>query len=370
MRLHSPIDPGDWELIVFSGIPYRVKVTGQSVVDFMYDFVEPFEGPHPGLTLLAGRPMAGTASIMSVTATGLPHYTSLLLRDVALLNARGEVQRKEPLKSTSSPDIFLVEFETLPDDGFSVQLQGVGENSTEFRRQSPTIASVTKTRVKVNADPSVKVGSNVNVSFNVTNAGPSSQYRILITDDQNFIQSKPMSLMIDTDQTVEGNSIISVPEGTDPGTVVTVTVVARSSLDFGYSILELTVVSKVQDLRAPTCDVVGRISECPAESPAQCSLQSWSLSARFVSQGADRLSIYTRHGNGSLDREETQDGGQMVTLVTYNSSCCFPNVELVAVDKRWNVGKCSSRVRSRAPGSAPRNAAILLVAALVACLAS
>ncbi|XP_038670283.1 von Willebrand factor A domain-containing protein 7-like [Scyliorhinus canicula] len=368
IRLHSPIDPGDWDLVVSSGIPYSVKVTGQSVVDFMYDFVEPFEGPHPGLTLLAGRPMAGTASIMSVTVTGLPHYTSLRLRNVALLNARGEVLRKEPLKSTSSPDIFLVEFETLPDDGFSVQLVGVGENSIEFHRQSPTIASVTKTRVKVNADPSVKVGSNANVSFTVTNAGPSSQYRIHVTDDQNFIQSEPMSLTIDNNQTVEGNSIISVPEVTEPGTVVTVTVEARSSLDFGYSILELTVVSRIQDLRPPICDVVGRISECPAEPLAQCSLQSWSLSAKFVSHGTDRVSIYARHGNGSLDREETQDGSQMVTLVTFKSSCCFPNVELVAVDKLGNVGKCSSRVRSRAPSLAARNAAILLVAALVACL--
>jgi hypothetical protein len=32
---------------------------GQSTIAFIYDFVETFEGPHPGYALISGRPQAG-----------------------------------------------------------------------------------------------------------------------------------------------------------------------------------------------------------------------------------------------------------------------------------------------------------------------
>ena len=32
---------------------------GQSTIAFIYDFVETFDGPHPGYALISGRPQAG-----------------------------------------------------------------------------------------------------------------------------------------------------------------------------------------------------------------------------------------------------------------------------------------------------------------------
>lgn len=33
---------------------------GQSMITFIYDFVERFGGPHPGYAVLSGRPQEGT----------------------------------------------------------------------------------------------------------------------------------------------------------------------------------------------------------------------------------------------------------------------------------------------------------------------
>lgn len=37
-----------------------IVLTGQSTITFIYDFVERFEGPHPGYAVITGRPPAGT----------------------------------------------------------------------------------------------------------------------------------------------------------------------------------------------------------------------------------------------------------------------------------------------------------------------
>ncbi|XP_067874700.1 von Willebrand factor A domain-containing protein 7-like isoform X2 [Heterodontus francisci] len=365
IRLHSTTDIGEWELVVSSGTPYNVKVTGQSVVDFMYDFTESFEGPHPGLTLLPGRPLAGKESVLVVTVAGLPLYPFLILQEVALVDLQGEALRKEPLKTTASPDTFLVEFDTLPDRGFYVQLSGRDGNNLKFRRQSSTLNTVTNTAVKVIAKDTVKVGMNTNISYTITNKGSPSLYKIHTTDDHNFTQSQPSSVFINSNQTIEGTSIVSAPDGTEPGTVVTVTVEARSPLDLGYSVHELTVISQVQDLTPPTCGITARSKQCPPGGQAQCGLKLWSLTARFTNSGMDKVAIYARRGNGTFTREEKQGG---VTLVHYTSSCCFPDVDLVGVDTAGNAGRCSTRVNNRGQSSAAYNMAALVATSLLSCL--
>lgn len=36
-----------------------VLYPGQSMITFIYDFVERFEGPHPGYAVISGRPLSG-----------------------------------------------------------------------------------------------------------------------------------------------------------------------------------------------------------------------------------------------------------------------------------------------------------------------
>uniref|UniRef100_A0A8C9R7E5 von Willebrand factor A domain containing 11 n=1 Tax=Scleropages formosus TaxID=113540 RepID=A0A8C9R7E5_SCLFO len=51
---------GPWRIDMDSRKAYTLKVTGQSSTAFLYDFVEPFEGPHPGYMVIESRPRAGT----------------------------------------------------------------------------------------------------------------------------------------------------------------------------------------------------------------------------------------------------------------------------------------------------------------------
>ncbi|XP_067831468.1 von Willebrand factor A domain-containing protein 7-like [Heptranchias perlo] len=371
IRLHSPTDIGEWDLTVISGTPYSVKVTGQSVVDFTYDFIELFSGPHPGFVQLPGRPLAGEAGVMAITVTGLPIYPSFSLRNVTLLSPQGEALRWGFPNETASPDTFLVTFRSLPANAFYVRLMGEQqEEKFTFHRQSPTLNSVTNTAVRVTADPTVKPGTNHNVSFTVTNNGKASLYLMRLTNDQQFSQSQPYSIYVGNNQSIEGTGVISVPEGTEPGTMVTVTVEAQSqaTVDFSYSILQLTVTSEAEDITPPACSITATSKECRKEGQAACGLKHWTVSAMFTESGTGMEAIYTDQGNRTMVQMETQDGGRHTTVVHYSASCCFPDVEFVGIDKAGNVGLCSASANNRGQSSADHNMAVLLAACLMSCV--
>uniref|UniRef100_A0A8C9Y1V7 von Willebrand factor A domain containing 11 n=1 Tax=Sander lucioperca TaxID=283035 RepID=A0A8C9Y1V7_SANLU len=60
IRFTADIQTGTWKININSNQPYTLKVTGQSTITFIYEFVERFGGPHPGYAVLSGRPQAGT----------------------------------------------------------------------------------------------------------------------------------------------------------------------------------------------------------------------------------------------------------------------------------------------------------------------
>eukprot|EP00061_Rhincodon_typus_P000880 g13071.t1 len=91
---------------------------------------------------------AGKESVMSVTVPGLAQYPGLGIQEVALVSTWGEVLLKEPLGNESSDGSYLVKFPTLPGSTFHVQLNGHRENNLVFKRQSPTLTTVTNTVVK------------------------------------------------------------------------------------------------------------------------------------------------------------------------------------------------------------------------------
>uniref|UniRef100_A0A3B4T4V0 von Willebrand factor A domain-containing protein 7-like n=1 Tax=Seriola dumerili TaxID=41447 RepID=A0A3B4T4V0_SERDU len=59
IRLNADKQTGRWQITINSNQPYTLKVTGQSTITFIYNFVESFKGPHPGFAVLSGRPQAG-----------------------------------------------------------------------------------------------------------------------------------------------------------------------------------------------------------------------------------------------------------------------------------------------------------------------
>lgn len=64
--------------------------------------------------------------------------------------------------------------------------------------------------------------------------------------------------------------------------------------------------------------------------------------------GIDRVSL--RQGNGALSTSLAA-GNENITLVSYNASCCSPDVELLAVDQVGNVGSCFYSARTTATTS-------------------
>jgi len=53
--------------------------------------------------------------------------------------------------------------------------------------------------------------------------------------------------------------------------------------------------------------------------------------------GVERVSL--RGGNGNMN-STLAAGNENITLISYTSSCCSPDVELLVVDRVGNVGTC------------------------------
>lgn len=71
IRLNPDKETGTWKINITSTQPYTLKVTGQSTITFIYDFVERFKGPHPGYAVVSGRPQAGTLIVIHLFNTYL-----------------------------------------------------------------------------------------------------------------------------------------------------------------------------------------------------------------------------------------------------------------------------------------------------------
>ncbi|XP_072909923.1 von Willebrand factor A domain-containing protein 7-like isoform X2 [Hemitrygon akajei] len=360
---------GEWSLTVQSGTPYTVKVTGQSVVDFLYEFVEAFEGPHPGLVTVTGRPLAGEPATLRVTMTGLENYPSHQPKNISLLDFQGRTLSKEALTPTSETGTFLAEFLSFPSQEFLVLLAGTEEVGRIFRRQSPSVTSISSTKLTVMFDPSFIAGENITIRFNISNAGPGSVYSISLADDQNVTSGNPLRLYVGKNQSAEGNLTTPTPTNVEAGTLVTVTLEAQSNIDFTYAVLQLTVTERNVDTDPPTCRTTALTGHCPAkkEHEVDCAEQTWGLHAEFSERGADWASVRARHDKGNLTTEQQQKGEFRLTLVEYNSTCCHPSITLLGVDASGNVGSCFIEARSRAgPSTASGGAAALLSLSIIA----
>ena len=77
--------------------------------------------------------------------------------------------------------------------------------------------------------------------------------------------------------------------------------------------------------------------DCPRDV-SQCGPFHWGLTANLTDgNGTGVESVFLHQGNGSLSHTALTDS---VILASYNASCCSQIVEIVAVDKIGNVGRC------------------------------
>ncbi|XP_069035585.1 von Willebrand factor A domain-containing protein 7-like [Lepisosteus oculatus] len=344
---------GLWEINVTSSRPCSIKVTGQSVIGFLYSFVQLFQGPHPGLALIEGRPQVGKNATLLVSVTG---SESLRVSEVSLVSASGSrVQRGSitPLDRNDRRE-YLVSVPSVPAGQFSVLLIGVDNtSSTPFQRQSNTQFTSTSIEVKAQANTTLEPGKDFIIPFTVATNGMGETYTINARDDKGFVKAFTDNLNLTNGGSAEGSVTLVAPNGTESGTDVSLTVeVASSSTgNFNYIVLRITVASKVTDFRPPVCNITWVTANCTED----CSLKNWELSANLSDgRGSGIQSVYSRLGNGSLSITRSLDTeGINVTVATYSATCCSPDVEIIAVDAVGNVGTCRHSIRTSEISTTP-----------------
>ncbi|GAA6216347.1 von Willebrand factor A domain-containing protein 7-like [Lates japonicus] len=351
IRLSADKLTGTWQLNIKSNQPYTLKVTGQSTITFIYDFVESFKGPHPGYAVLSGRPQTGQPATLMVSVMGRKGPSSMTVGNIGLITVSGpEAMSNSTMTDMGNGDI-LVTFDEVPEGEFVVILKGTDKvSNSEFQRQSTTQMSVSRVNIQAVVDSSVEPGEAFKLPFSVMTQGSGGQYSINARNDRNFPMSYPNSLTLTTGQYTNNTLTITPPASTPSGTDITLTMEAKSSsgVDSNYVVVRLSVVTKITDFFQPLCEVVSVLAaNCP-QDVSQCRPFQWELSANLTDgNGTGIESISLRQGNGTLSYTSLTDP---IIQANYNASCCSQIVEFVAVDKVGNVGKCyHSIVRSGGP---------------------
>uniref|UniRef100_A0AAQ4RG57 von Willebrand factor A domain containing 11 n=5 Tax=Gasterosteus aculeatus TaxID=69293 RepID=A0AAQ4RG57_GASAC len=341
IRLHADSMKGTWQINIISNQPYTLKVTGQSTITFIYDFVERFGGPHPGYAVLSGHPQAGQPAILMLSVIGRKGPSSVTIGDVSLVTVSGpETVRNSTITDMGNGDV-LVTVDAVPEGEFVVCLKGTDKVSgSDFQRQSTTQMSVSKVNIKAVADKSMEPGKTFTLPFSVMTQGSGGQYSISARNDKNFPMSKPPSLTLITGQYANSSVTITPPAATASGNDVTVTLEAKSSsgADSNYIVLRFSVVTKITDFVPPLCEVVSVMADdCPRDV-SQCDPFKWKLTATLSDgNGTGVESVSLRQGSGNLTTTLLSDP---IIQANYTASCCSQIVEFVAVDTVGNVGKC------------------------------
>ncbi|KAM4595726.1 von Willebrand factor A domain-containing protein 7 [Fundulus diaphanus] len=353
-RLNADKQSGDWTINIQSNQPYTLKVTGQSIITFIYDFVEKFTGPHSGYATLSGRPQAGQATTVMLSAIGRKGPSSLTVGQVGLVTVSGpEAVTNGTIADMGNGDL-LVTVDPVPEGEFVLLLKGTDKTSnSEFQRQSTTQMSVSKVNIQAAVDSSVEPGETFKLPFSVMTQGEAGTCIINAQNDRNFPMTYPKSLILSTGQYTNATLTIAPSAATESGTDVTLTIEAKSSsgADSNYAVLRLSVVTKITDFIPPKCEVTSVLADDCPKDVSQCGPFRWELSANLTDEnGTGIVSISLNQGNGTF--KHTPLNAPIVEAF-YNASCCSQIVEIVAVDKVGNVGKCYHSIIRSAGFPAP-----------------
>lgn len=200
--------------------------------------------------------------------------------------------------------------------------------------------SVSKVNIQAAVESSVEPGETFVLPFSVMTQGAGGTYTINARNDRDFPMSYPKSLSLSTGQYANATLNITASAATESGTDVTLTIEAKSSsgVDSNYAVLRLSVVTKITDFTPPKCEVTGILANNCPKDVSQCGPFRWELSANLTDgNGTGIESISLNQGNGTFTHTALNAS---IIQAYYNASCCSQIVEIVAVDKIGNVGRC------------------------------
>ncbi|XP_056135904.1 von Willebrand factor A domain-containing protein 7 [Lampris incognitus] len=360
IRLYEDKEAGTWRININSNEPYTLKVTGQSIITFIYDFVEAFQGPHPGYAAITGLPQAGQPVTLLLSVMGRKGPSSVTINTIGLVTTSvpENVSSGTPI-DMGNGDI-VVTISSVPKGEFVVMLNGTDTvSNTQIQRQSTTQMSTSKVAIKAVVDSSMEPGKVVSIPFSVLTQGPGGNFAITARNGEEFPMSYPKTLTLTTGQQSKATLTITPPATTPSGTDVTLIIEAKSpsGADSNYAVLRFSVANKITDFIQPSCEVVEvQADGCP-EDVTHCDGYWWELSANLTDgngTGIERITL--RQGGG--DFSYTSLNAPLIHA-TYNASCCSQIVEFIAVDKVGNVGKCYHSI-VRSGGSPALSPSLLL----------
>ncbi|XP_030643648.1 von Willebrand factor A domain-containing protein 7-like [Chanos chanos] len=345
VQLNSQNQTGLWQISIDSAQPFTIKVTGQSVIDVQFNFVEIIEEPAPAYAVLDSRPKADGNATLLVTVTG---GESVKLTEVALVEASGSGVVNGTLQDVGGGD-YLVTVTSVPAEKFVVRVRGESTLSRStpniFQRQSSTQLSASNISITTQVSDTWEPGTTLSVGFTVSTSGSGGNLIIRARNDREFVTTLPESLTLDSAGSANSTVTLTAPSDTPSGTDVTLTIEVDTpgASDSNFAVLRLSVVATVTDITPPVCEIVSVNANCSSN----CSLSTWELSANLTDgNGTGIQSLTVRQGNGNLTTTIVADGGINVTLASYVASCCSEDFELVAVDEVDNVGTCFRSIRT------------------------
>ncbi|XP_061755101.1 von Willebrand factor A domain-containing protein 7-like [Nerophis ophidion] len=336
---------GRWTLAITSANPYSLRVTAQSPIDFLVDFVEIVPGGNE-FDVLDTRPTACNNGSLLVTLTG---GETAEVTGVTLVEAAGTGEVAGTVEPQGSGQ-FLVRVDKIPSVPFVVRVDGTANNASfEFQRQSPTNFQASNLTIRGEVNNNLVPGTPFSVPFSVSEDRGGNFSVTVTTNDQRFTTSAPGSVQLQPGVPSNNTVMVFAPLNTPSGTTITLTVEVKNpdSGDTNYLILRIGVFNTVTDLTAPVCEFLSSVI-CVRMS----STESWAVSLR-VSDGADGTGVERvtrRQGNGTLKVETSLSDGN-VTLVNYNASCADPDLVLEAVDRVGNTVACAFNAFNAFPAS-------------------
>ncbi|KAG9272224.1 cell wall protein DAN4-like [Astyanax mexicanus] len=332
--------------------------TGRSSLDFMSQFVEEFGGPHPGFAMIPARPPAGQNAILRLIVTGVDTLFEVKL---SLVSANGELLRNASV-SRLSGSTYLARVSRLPDVPFILLLTGQESDGQPFQRQSTTQIQASQLTLQVQNSVVMVPGQSIIVPFTVDARGIEGVTVIRVQDDQGFVREFDASLTLnDVTGNATGQLSLSIPTGTPPGTSSVVTLEAESTTarQSNFALLRASVIREVIDLTPPVCRVVNESLDCPA----LCGNATWQVTLLMTDGNGTglqdpRISVTIpdtpfNETSTSIITDIKDENGFNATLLTFSASCCVTAVEISAVDKEANVGRCDFSIRRPSTSTEP-----------------
>ncbi|MEQ2218000.1 hypothetical protein XENOCAPTIV_027736 [Xenoophorus captivus] len=192
IRLKADKQSGTWKINIKSSWPYTLKVTGQSTITFIYDFVEKFTGPHSGYAVLTGRPQTGKAATLMLSVIGRKGPSSIIVQEVGLVPVSGPASFSNGTMTDMGNGDILVTVDAVPEGEFVLILKGEDKlSNSEYQRQSTTQMSISKVNIQAAVDSSVEPGEAFKLPFSVMTQGTGGTYTINARNDRDFPMNYP-----------------------------------------------------------------------------------------------------------------------------------------------------------------------------------